>query len=430
MTVEPGSSPLTAYRNRTVERELDELLTGVSAIVLEGPKAVGKTATATRQADTVFRLDDPGERSVVEADPRRLVAGRGLTLIDEWPRYPGSWNVVRRAVDEDRTPGRFLLTGSSAVDAPFLHSGAGRIVSVRMRPMTLAERGVGNPVVSLAGLLTGNAIVAGTTEVGIEDYVAEILASGFPGLRGISGRALRAELDGYIARIVEKDFAMLGRPVRNPAALRQWMAAYAAATSTTASKESIRSAAGEGGPSRPTVAPYDEILRNLWIVDPIPPWSPSWKSPLSRLAGPPKHHLADPALAARLLNVTEASLLAGRDAGLAMPRTGTLLGALFESLAALSVRVFAQAAEARTYHYRTKGGEREVDFIIEAADRRVVAVEVKLAAVVADADVRHLKALQRDLGNDLVDMVVLTTGREAYRRADGVAVIPLALLAP
>jgi len=419
------------YLPRVIEDELDILMTGVAAISVEGPKAVGKTATARRRAATEFRLDDPAQFEVVAADPRRLVQGPPRTLIDEWPRYPSSWDLVRRAVDDDRTPGRFLLTGSSADTTSPLHSGAGRIVSLRMRPMTLAERGVGAPTVSLAALLAGGAEVGGTTDVALADYVDEILASGFPGLRGLPDRVVRAELDSYISRIVEKDFAMMGRPIRNPAALRRWMTAYAAATATTATAETIRRAAAgteEPAPSRPTAVSYDQVLRNLWIVDPVPAWYPSRTSPLRRVVGQEKHHLADPALAARLLNTSPAALLAGREIGPSVPRTGTLLGSLFESLAALSVRVFAQAAEGRVYHYRTKGGEREVDLVVEGPDVRALLIEVKLSATVDDSDGRHLRALRGELGEDVTDLVILTTGAEAYRRRDGIAVVPLALL--
>lgn len=416
------------YLRRVVEDELDDLLNHLAAISLEGPKAVGKTRTASRRAATIFRLDDPAQHAIAAADPNRLVTGPHPTLIDEWPRYPDSWNIVRRAVDADRTAGQFLLTGSADPDVPGLHTGAARIVSIRMRPMTLCERGVGTPTVSLAALLAGKAEIKGQTDVRLEQYVEEILASGFPGLRGLSDRALRAELDGYVTRIVQKDFAQMGRPVRNPTALRVWLSAYAAATSTTATVETIRAAAGEAGPSRPTITPYDEILRNLWIVDPLAPWSPARKSPLRRLVGAEKHHLADPALAARLLGASATALLAGREIGPSIPRTGTLLGALFESLSALSVRVFAQAAEGKVFHYRTKAGEREIDFIVEGPDMRVLPIEVKLAEVIDDGDVRHLKRLRDDLPDDVVDMVILTTGREAYRRKDGVAVVPLALL--
>ena len=159
----------------------------------------------------------------------------------------------------------------------------------------------------------------------------------------------------------------------------------------------------------------------------MPAWAPS-RNPLARLTHPSKHHLADPALAARLLGATTETLMSGESAQ--KPGKGPLVGALFESLAALSVRVYAQAAEARVGHLRTFGGEREIDLIVERADGRVLAIEVKLGGAVDDADVKHLLWLQREIDENVVDTVVLSTGPRAYRRPDGVAVIPLALLGP
>ena len=141
------------------------------------------------------------------------------------------------------------------------------------------------------------------------------------------------------------------------------------------------------------------------------------------------HQLADPALAARLLGVDTGALIDGAPAGPPIPREGTLLGALFESLVTLSVRTYpAQCNEARVGHLRTRGGEHEVDLIVERRDGRVVALEVKLSATVDDADTRHLAWLAQRLGPDLLDATVITTGHEAYRRADGIGVIPAGLL--
>ncbi len=421
------------YVRRVVDDELDELMAGLAAMVLEGPKAVGKTATASRRARTIVGLDDPGQLAVVAADPSLALRGEPPVLIDEWQRVPETWDVVRREVDADRTPGHFLLTGSATPVPGPAHSGAGRIVTVRMRPMTLPERGIETPSVSMRSLMSGTALpVVGDTKVDLTGYVAEILASGFPGIRPLGGRSRRAALDGYIDRIVERDFELLGRPVRNPAVLRRWMAAYAAATATTATFETIRDAATGGAgekPARTTVVPYHDVLSRLWVVEPVPAWWPS-VSRLKRLVGQPKHHLADPALAARLLNLGEGALLQGRGPRPATARGGPLLAALFESLACLSVRVFAQAAEARVFHFRTKAGEREIDLIVEGDDGRVLAIEVKLARTITDEHVRHLTWLRDQLGSDLLDAVVISTGPAAYRRKDGIAVVPLALLGP
>jgi predicted AAA+ superfamily ATPase len=181
-------------------------------------------------------------------------------------------------------------------------------------------------------------------------------------------------------------------------------------------------------PSRATTQPYREVLERLWILDPVPAWLPT-RNRLARLSLPPKHHLADPALAARLLGVDAAWLLHARPAGPPIPRDGTLLGALFESLVVLCVRVYPQAAEARIAHLRTWSGDREIDLIVERG-QRILALEVKLGQVPEERDVRHLHWLRKELGEDMVDAAVITTGQAAYRRPDGIAVIPAALLEP
>jgi hypothetical protein len=268
--------------------------------------------------------------------------------------------------------------------------------------------------------------------VGLADYAREIVTSGFPGLRHLTGRALRAQLDGYITRIVDRDFDEQGYSVRKPDALRRWMAAYAAATSTTTSLTKIRRAASgdaEEAPTQVTLGAYRDVLSRLWILDPVPGWLPS-RNHLARLTQAPKHHLADPGLAARLLGVDEGALLTGATAGPVGPRDGALLGQLFESLVTLSVRSYAQAAEATVRHLRTKEGRQEVDLIVERPDQRIVAIETKLSANVTDDDVRHLLWLRDAIGDDVLDLLVVTTGPYAYRRPDGVAVVPAALLGP
>ena len=205
-------------------------------------------------------------------------------------------------------------------------------ITVRMRPMALAEHAVTTPAVRLATLLEGaRPALDGATRLSLADYAHEIVRSGFPALRDYGGRLLAAA---------------------------------------------------------------------------------------------PVHQLADPALAARLLGVDAGALVDGAAAGPPIPRDGTLLGALFQSLVTLSVRTYAQAGEARVGHLRTRGGEHEIDLIVERRDGRVVALEVKLSATVEDADTRHLKWLADRLGPDLLDACVITTGHEAYRRADGIGVIP------
>ncbi len=424
---------MDGYVARIVDVELDELLTGLPAIAIEGPRAVGKTETALRRAQTVHRLDDARQQEILRAEPERLVAGAPPILIDEWQRLPYSWDLVRRAVDRDRTAGRFLLTGSAAPTETPTHSGAGRIVTVRMRPLSLAERGLTEATVSLAGLLSSSRPpLEGASDVRLDDYADEIVRSGYPATRGLSHRLIRADLDGYIERIVEHDFNELGRTIRDRRALRSWMTAFAAATSTSASYAAIRDAATAGEPdksAKTTTIAYRRVLEQLWMIEEVPAWLPT-RNRLTRLGASPVHQLADPALAARLLGIDAGALVDGADTGPAIPREGTLLGALFESLVTLSVRAYAQANEARVSHLRTRAGEREIDLIVERGDGRIVALEVKLSALVGDNDVRHLRWLAGRIGPDLLDAAVITTGREAYRRRDGIGVIPAALLAP
>jgi predicted AAA+ superfamily ATPase len=189
------------------------------------------------------------------------------------------------------------------------------------------------------------------------------------------------------------------------------------------------SAWNETKPSKATTQAYRDALARVWVLDEVPAWIPS-NNRLNELGQSPKHQLADPALAAQLLGVQASTLLAGRSSGPAVPRDGTLLGALFESLATLSLRVYATHNEARVKHLRTARGRQEVDLIVERADGGIVAVEVKLTRNVSDGDVRHLRWLEEKLADRVLDRIVLTTGPQAYRREDGIAVVPLALLGP
>ena len=422
-----------AYNRRILDNELDELLGSLPALAIEGPKGVGKTETASRRATTVHALDDPGRLALAEADPKRLLAADPPILIDEWQRLPASWDLVRRAVDAGADPGQYLLTGSASPDDTGRHSGAGRIPTIRMRPLSLLERAGADSAVSLSELLSGaQPDLSGETGTTLEDYTQEIVASGFPGLRGLSDRALRLQLDSYVDRIVDRDFRELGHELRNPAGLRRWMSAYAAASSTTTSFEKIRDAATSGEaekPSKDAVKPYRNVLERLWVLDPVPAWQPTRRH-LSRLSAASKHQLADPALAARLLGASASALLDNQELGPPIPRDGTLLGALFESLVTLCVRVYAQDAEASVGHLRTFSGEREVDLIVQRQDGRVVAIEVKLTRTVRDRDLTHLKWLREKIGGELLDAIVVTTGDVAYRRSDGIGIVPAALLGP
>jgi predicted AAA+ superfamily ATPase len=209
----------------------------------------------------------------------------------------------------------------------------------------------------------------------LSDYTDEVLRSGFPGIRHLPERARDIQLDSYLSRIVEREMPENGISIRRPSALRAWVAAYGAAVSSDASYSKILDAATPGDdekPARATVDAYREHLTRLFILDPIPAWAPAF-NPLKRLTLAPKHQLVDPALAARLVGVGRGGLLRGEGVDVAAG-VGTWLGALFESSVAQSVRVYADAAEATTSHFRTRDTAHEVDVIVEGRNRRIVAV--------------------------------------------------------
>ncbi|GGH64553.1 ATP-binding protein [Rothia aerolata] len=410
------------YLARSLDLELDELLPYVSAVAIDGPKGVGKTDTARRRAKHRFFLDNPDQRQVIEADLNfSFIKDNQPVLLDEWQKVPAVWDSVRRKVDSGATPGQFLLTGSATpTEENDTHSGAGRILSLRMRPLTFYEKYRNEEAIGLADLLQGRAKIAGKSTAGLTDYFDAIVESGFPGIYSLPPRVRRAQLDAYIQRIIDKDLLELGYKVRRPETLLRWLRAYAAASSSTTAYSKLldTTTAGDGHqPAKTTTIAYRDFLSKLWLLDPVPGWLPVGNE-FTRLATAPKHQLADPGLAARLLQVSSAQLVAEKS---------HLAGPLFESLVTLSVRVAAQAAEATVSHLRTKNGDREVDLIVQGAGGEVLGIEVKLTPQVSDEDVKHLLWLRENVPQ-VVDTVVVTTGAQAYRRPDGVAVIPLALL--
>lgn len=415
------------YGRRVVDEEISELFTSIGAIAIGGPKGVGKTTTARQHSRAELRLDRPAVAQVLSADPESLLVQPRPLLIDEWQRVPAVWDVIRRAVDEDRVGGQFLLTGSATPrEGATAHSGAGRIVRTRMRPLSFFERGISTSTVSLAELLEGGATVTGDSEVTLTRYVQEITASGLPGVRTLPPRARRAQLTGYVQNIVDRDIPDAGVTVRNPQALLHWLRAYGAAVSTTTTYTGILDAATAGVADKPaerTTLAYRDALEQIWILDPVPAWQPIGAE-LGRLATTPRHQLADPALATTLLGLSDSALMRGEGG------EGNVLGNLYESLVTLSIRVLAQHSEATVSHFRDRNGDHEVDVIVANADGSLVGIEVKLSSTVDDRDVRHLKWLRERSGERMRDAIVVHTGPAAYRRPDGIGVVPLALLGP
>lgn len=427
----PGCSfDADGYLLRYVDLELDALWSQRLAVMIDGPKGVGKTATAQRRCDVEFQLDNRAVMERVRAGLDNQISPGQCVLFDEWQHYGPIVDYVRRCIDR-KDQNVYLMTGSAfPQESTTTHSGAGRIISIRMRPLALSERQGTKPSILIQDLFEGHALVSKDksemqTEFTIDDYAAQICATGLPDVGELDSQRLRrAQIESYLSRIIDRDIPEAGGVLRRPHSLLAWMRAYAAASSTCATYDAILRAASAGEadkPSKATTYTYRDLLSSIWLLDPVLPWS-NPHVPLRRLTGQVKHQLSDPGLAARLLGVGPEELLSGK------PGVSEILGQLFESLATLTVRAAGQAAEADTYHLRTKGGTHEIDLLLERYDGKVIAFEVKLANHVEDSDVRHLQWLKGQLGERLVEMVVLNTGPVAYRRDDGVLVVPLSLL--
>jgi predicted AAA+ superfamily ATPase len=422
---------------RHIEGLLARTLGSLPAVAIDGLKGVGKTESASTIAKTVYMLDRSTDRLLIENKMARLDEDAPPVLIDEWQRLPEVWDFVRRSVDDNRAAGRFLLTGSVTAKNLDVHSGAGRIVRLRMRPLSLEERGLDEPSVKLSDLL-GQADpftigIEGETSVGFDRYMEEVALSGLPGQRVADEFGRRLLFGSYLDNLLSHDFEQEGIRVRQSDALRRWLASYAAATASTAAYNRILDAATAGDSEKPalkTTIAYREALERLWLIDELSAWLDG-ENYYSRLKKTPKHYLADTAFVVQLLGISIDALL-GRDRGALADirfdgRYGNIIGRLFESLVCQSLKAYASVLGADVSYFHTENGEREVDFMVTQG-LRTVAVEVKLAPTVDDADVRHLAWLKKAMGRRLTDAAVITTGQVAYRRPDGIAVVPAALL--
>jgi predicted AAA+ superfamily ATPase len=411
---------------RIVDTSVATALEAVGAVVLEGPKACGKTETARQHAASEVLLDiDPEAQRAAAIDARLLLTGSSPRLIDEWQREPLIWDAVRREVDSRRLPGQFILTGSATLrDSVSRHSGAGRMTTVAMRPMTLFEQGFSPGSVSLAALLEGQSPPGGASELHLSDYADRIVVGGWPALIGRPVSAAMAFTSGYIDNIVEHDIDVVSGARRNPRLVRRFLQSYAQLSAHPARLSTIVDRAGaatnDEAPSRWTAEPYLDALTRLMVVDDIEAWNPELRS-RSRLMSTPKRHLADPSLASALMECGPTRLLADLNT----------MGYLFESLVARDVRVYASAANASVFHYRERGGELEVDLIVERRDGAWIGIEVKMGSNLIDEAARSLLRLaSARVVRPPNALLVLTATEYSYRRDDGVGVVPLGLLGP
>ena len=422
------------YKKRLMDDLLDDYKESKFAILIEGAKATGKTSTCEQIVETSYYLDNPIQRDVIESNPEMIFMKDVDLLIDEWQRLPEIWGIVRRKVDKGVFSSTIFLTGSSPSLQPNIHSGSGRILRFKMRPLSIQERQIEESSVFLSQLLKEGLSENFTfeTTLTLSDYLDEVFKSGFPGIRGEKERFRDRSIASYVDNIIHHDMLVeQDVKVRKPQALKSWMSAYAAAVATNATNATIAAAAfsdGNGTLSNNTIQFYKEILQGIGIIEQVPAWLP-FGSLFSNLGKTPKHFLVDPALAVSMLKITKDNLLAGRN----LPKSvgslnKNLLGQLFESLVYQSLATYADICEADLSHLRLRGGEKEIDFIIQKNDT-LIAVEVKSKAKIDHKDVANLNWFKEKVKNEYnVIKVIINAGPYAYRRSDGVFVIPLGLL--
>ena len=410
------------YRPRLLDSLIAASLDAVGAIVIEGPRACGKTETGRRASRSEVRVDTVEARQAFAADPALLLSGDTPRLIDEWQVEPELWNYVRHAVDDRRAKGQFILTGSAVPrDDAARHPGAGRFIHLRMRPMTLSETGHSTNAVSLAAVLRGERVSAPVPGLTVADLAERIVVGGWPALLGLSPAQASRAMSGYLDDICRVDVQRLDGIRRDPIGLRRLIASLARNVATPASIEALTADANgpDGRMASETISGYLGALERLMVTEDVSAWRPAVRS-RARLRAAPVRHLVDPSLAAAAVGASPARLL--REIG--------WMGFLFESLVARDLRVYAQAVDGRLFHYRDSNG-LEADAVVELPDGRWAAFEIKLGSspAVVDEAARNLLRLQSVVAeSEPLALGVITGSGFALTRPDGVHQIPIGAL--
>lgn len=414
------------YAPRVVDRELENRLAAAGAVVIEGPKASGKTETARQAARSEVLLDvDASARELVGIDAQLVLDGETPRLVDEWQLEPAIWNHIRRAVDDRGTVGQFILTGSSVPpDDHIRHTGAGRFSFLRMRPMSLFEAGRSSGEVSLSDLMEGKKPKSTEGHLPITDLVDLVMVGGWPAQVGRPiPEAARAARD-YLKQISEVDVRRVAGGRRDQAKVRALIRSLGRNVATEVSITALAADAGaDDAPlSRDAVSEYLNLLERLLIIEDQPAWAPHLRS-RAQLRTSPKRHFVDPSLAAAALGASPKQLLSDLNT----------FGFMFESMVIRDLRILSQPLGGQVLHYRDNK-DREVDAIVTLADGRWGAFEIKLGPdrvdEGADALLRFLKAIDTKKCGEPAVLGVITSRGYGYQRKDGVSVIPVGALAP
>ncbi|MXW42923.1 MAG: ATP-binding protein [Acidimicrobiia bacterium] len=404
------------YRYRLVDPLISGLLAEVPAIFLVGPRASGKTTTALRYAATAIRLDRAIEAAAFEADPDAAL--RGLAepvLLDEWQAVPGVLGAVKRAVDSESYPGRFIITGSARASLDeSTWAGTGRLVWVDMHPLSVSEMAENPSRPLLDRIAAGDNLNPTSDTPDLRGYIALALRGGFPEVAlGTAQLQRRRWLRSYIRQVVERDTLGMA-PQRDPQRLSRYFEAYALNSAGVVEDKAIYTAAGV---NRETGNAYRQLLSNLRIIDELPSWH---SNRLSRLVKSPKRYLIDPALLSAVVGATEETLI----------RDSDLLGRFIETFVVAQLRSEAAVSDLfpQLYHLRDAQGRHEIDVIAEFDGQQVVALEIKSSGAPTNNHARHLRWLRDRLGDRFVAGVVLHTGPQSYELGERISAVPVSAL--
>jgi uncharacterized protein len=404
------------YVHRIVDPLIAEFLAGLPAIMLVGARATGKTTTALRLASSVMRLDRSDHADAARADPDGALAAYDEPIvIDEWQLVPELLGAVKRAVDQDFRPGRFVLTGSSAADLTAVGWPAtGRVIRVPMWGLTQRELigdAAARPFISrlFDGSIDGFSLPP--IVPGLREYVDYAMRGAFPEVAGQpSERLRRAWLSSYVDQLVARDIALAGSE-RDPVRLRRYLQAIAANTAGSPDHKTVYDAAQI---NRHTALAYDDALQSLLIVEHLPGWA---SSRLGQLSGVPKRHITDPGLLGPLLGLDTRAVL----------RSADLLGRVIDSFVTAQLRAELPVCDEspRLFHVRESHGRQEIDLVIESADGRVVALEIKADSSPPAAAARHLAWMRDRLGDRFAFGAVLHSGPRPFMIGDRIAALPI-----
>lgn len=420
------------YRKRIIDAQVDKYLKIFGAVCIEGPKWCGKTWTSSVHSRSEFLIGSPENnfqnRRLAEISPDIVLEGETPRLLDEWQEVPSIWDAVRYFVDKRGEKAQYILTGSSTPKAKgILHSGAGRIGKLRMRTMSLYESGDSTGQVSLEELCAGKLTPAITGEVKLENLIYYAVRGGWPGNLGIEPELAQVLPTSYIRAILDDDSQRVDGIRYDKHKMELLLRSLARNESTTASNNKLLRDINDlefEDIDRTTVSQYLDVFLRMFLIDNQQPFSSNVRSS-NRIKQAEKRHFCDPALACALIDATPERLMNDLN----------LFGFIFEAMCERDLRIYAEAFDAKIYHYQDYRN-REIDAVIENKDGSWCAFEIKLGANHIEQAAKNLKKISVDIGEEKdgvppkVLCVICGMSNAAYRREDGVFVVPITALRP